>query len=238
VYTPRTMKKIATFACSFIIGLVAALSFAGCGNGGNDDQTNLRFINAVANIDSVDLFIDEDMWFENQGYLVASDYFTFDTDQHLFQVTPSNSLSPIDNLLTALADDKDYTYIAVGSASDGDALMLVDNNSPAGSGSFKLRVINAIEASGSLNVFVVTNVQDIATVAPAVKGLGYRGVSKYLSGSSGVYDIIVTSNSTGQILATLPLQTFTETDVYTLVLAQNDSLAAPVYPLLINDSES
>lgn len=232
------MKKIATFACSFILGLVAALSFAGCGTGGNDDQTNLRFINAVANVDSVDLFIDGDMWFEDQGYLVSSNYFTFDTYQHLFQVTPSNSLSPLDNLLAALADDKDYTYIAVGTASDGDALMLIDNNERAGTGSFKLRVINAIEEWGSFNVFVVTNVQDIATVAPAVEGLRYKGVSQYLSGRSGVYDIVVTSNSTGQVLATLPGQTFSETDVYTLVLAQNDSLGAPVYPLLINDSES
>lgn len=232
------MKKIATFACSFVLGLVAALSFAGCGNGGNDDQTNLRFINAVANVDSVDLFIDGDMWFENQGYLVASDYFNFDTYQHLFQVTPSNSLSPLDNLVAALADDKDYTYIAVGTASDGDALMLVDNNERAGTGSFKLRVINAIELAGSLNVYVVTNVQDIATVAPAAEGLGYKSVSQYLSGRSGVYDIVVTSNSTGQILGTLPGQTFNETDVYTLVLAQNDSIGAPVYPLLIDDSES
>jgi Domain of unknown function (DUF4397) len=232
------MKKIATFACSFILGLVAALSFAGCGNGGNDDQTNLRFINALANVDSADLFIDGDMWFQDQGYLVSSDYFNFDTDQHLFQVTPSNSLSPVDNLLAALQDDQDYTYIAVGTASDGDALMLVDNNERAGSGSFKLRIINAIEQLGSLNVYVVANVQDIATVAPAAQGLGYKSVSQYLSGRSGIYDIVITNNATGQVVGTLPDQTFNETEVYTLVLAQNDSLGAPVYPLLLNDSES
>lgn len=231
------MRKIAKFACSFIIGLVAAISLAGCGDGGNDDQTNLRFINAVANTDAVDMFVDGDMWFQDQGYLVATDYFNFDTDQHLFQVTPSSSLTPISNLLTALADDKDYTYIAVGSALDGDALMLVDNNERAGSGSFKLRIINAIESSVSFNVYVVANASDIINVAPAATGVGYKTVTQYLSGRSGVYDIVITSNTTSQVFGILPDQTFTETDVYTLVLAQSGSTVAPVYPLLLNDSD-
>lgn len=232
------MRKIATFTSSFIIGLVAALSLAGCGNGGNDNQTNLRFINAVANTNSVDMFVDGDMWFQDQPYLISSGYFNFDTDQHLFQVTPSNSLTPISNLLTTLADDQDYTYIAVGNVQDGNGLMLVDNNEQAGSGSFKLRIINAIESSVSLNVFVVQNPQDIVTVAPAAQGLGYQTVTQYLSGRSGIYDIIVTSNTSGQVVGVLADQTFDETDVYTLVLAQNPAPSYPVYPLLLNDTNS
>ena len=230
------MKHLATFMCSFILGLAAMLSFAGCGTNGNDDQTNLRFINAVSGVNSVDLFIDGDVWFEEQGYLVATDYFNFDTYQHLFQVVPSNALTPINNLVATLSDNKDYTYIAVGTSMDGDALMLV-NNEPAGTGSFKLRMINAIEFSTSLNVYVLSGSQSINNVAPAAQGLRYRSVTQYLSGRSGVYNIIITSASTGEVLGALPNQTFNETDVYTLVLAQNGSAAAPVYPLLLNDSE-
>lgn len=231
------MKYIATFMSSFILGLVVMLSFAGCGDGGNDDQTNLRFINAVSGTDSVDLFIDGDTWFQDQGYLVSSNYFNFDTDEHLFQVVPSNSLSPINNLLTTLADDKDYTYIAVGSALDGSALMLVDNNEPAGSGTFKLRMIVAIDSTMSLNVYVLGSSQNINTVAPAAEGLRYRSVTQYLSGRSGVYNIVVTDNISGAIVGTLPNQTFTETDVYTLVLAQNGLSNTSVYPLLLNDTD-
>jgi hypothetical protein len=232
------MKHIATLMSSFVLGLAATLSFAGCGTGGNDDQTNLRFINAVAGVESIDLFIDGDMWFEDQGYLMSSGYFNFDTEEHLFQVVPSNSLTPIDNLVAALQDDQDYTYIAVGTSLDGDALMLKDNNERAGTGSFKLRMIVAIESSTPMNVYVLASSQSVNSVAPTAQNLRYRSVTQYFSGRSGTYNIIVTNAITGQVLGSLPDQAFNETDVYTLVLAQNGSTVKPVYPLLLNDSES
>ena len=232
------MKKFISTFRPVVLTLVALCSLSGCGNGNNDDQTNLRFINAVADVDSVDLYVDADMWLEDVAYLDNSGYFNMDTEQHLFQVVPSNSLTPFDNLLTALQDDDDYTYIAVGSALDADALMLVDNNERPSSGSFKLRIIDAYQSSTSYNVYVITSAQQITSVAPTAKSLRYKSVTSYFTGRSGVYNIIITNTQTGDIVSTITNQTFNEEEVYTLILAANPSPLTPIYPLLLNDTEN
>jgi hypothetical protein len=215
---------------------VIILALGGCGQSGNDSQVNLRFINVVSDVQGVDLIIDSDVWFEDQPYLQDSGYFNFDTDQHLFQVVPSNSLTPISNLLTTLSDDKDYTYIAMGSALDATALMLVDNNEKPGSGSFSLRVIDGWQSTPSINVYVVANGTNYQSSAPAAKGIRYKSVTTYLAGKSGTYDIVITNASTGTVLAVLADQVFASEEVYTMVLAQSVTLANAPTIQVINDS--
>jgi len=238
VYTPSTMKHLLRIAQHVALSLLATISIAGCGqDGGNDDQVNLRFINAVSNVDGVDLIVDGDVWYEEQGYLQDSGYFNFDTDQHLFQVVPSNSLTPISDLLTTLSDDDDYTYIAIGSALDATALMLVDNNEKAGEGSFKLRIIDAWQSTPSLNVYIVANGQNYQNSAPAAKSIRYKSVTSYLVGKASTYDIVVTNSSTGTVVANLSDQQFESEDVYTMVIAQSTTREnAPVLQV-INDSQ-
>lgn len=238
MYTSTTMKNLLQIARYFALLLVTTISLAGCGqDGGNDDQVNLRFINAVSDVSGVDFLVDGDVWFEDEGYLQDSGYFNFDADQHLFQVVPSDSLTPISNLLTTLSDDKDYTYIAVGSALDATALMLVDDNEKAGDGSFKLRVIDAWQSTQSLNVYVVANGKNYQNSAPAAKGVRYKTVTTYLTGTSGTYDIVVTASNTGTVLATLPNQAFDSEKVYTMVIGQNSNVESAAILQLFNDSE-
>jgi hypothetical protein len=232
------MKPPLQIARYFALSVIAAVSLVGCGpDGGDDDQVNLRFINAVTDVNGVDFIVDNDVWFEDQGFLQDSGYFTFDTDQHLFQVVPSDSLTPIGNLLTALSDDKDYTYIAIGSALDATALMLVDNNEKAGDGSFKLRLIDAWQSAQPLNVYVVANGKSYKTSAPTAKNIRYRSVTTYLTGKSGEYDIVITGANTGDVLAIVNNQTFETENVYTMVIAQSPSLERAPTLQVIDDSQ-
>jgi len=237
VYTSITMNTLLSTIRPVFLSLVALCALAGCGNQNNDDQTNLRFINTVAGMNSVDLYLDGDVWLQDVAYLESSGYFNMDTNQHLFQVVPSNSLTPINNLLTTLQDDEDYTYIAIGSSLNSTALMLVDNNDRPSSETFSLRVIDAYQPSHSYNLYVVTSAQEISTVAPTATSLRYQTVTNYLTGRSGVYNIIVTDSTTGDLIATIPNQTFQEENVYTLVLAANPTPTNPIYLLLLNDTE-
>lgn len=232
------MKNLLHIAQTVTLSIIAACFISGCGlDGEDDDQVNLRFINAVSDVSGVDLLVDGDVWIEDQEYLKDSGYFTFDSDQHLFQVVPSDSLTPISNLITALSDDKDYTYIAMGSALDATALMLVDNNERAGSGAFKLRVIDAWQSLQSVSVYVVASGGDFQNSAPAAKSLRYRSVTSYLTGKSGGYDIIVTYTNSGDVLARLPNQTFDSENVYTMIIAQSSTREGTPVLQLIDDSK-
>jgi hypothetical protein len=229
------MKKLLRIARTIALSLIATTFLGGCG--GDDDQVNLRFINAVSDVAGVDLLVDGDVWFEDQEYLQDSGYFTFDTDEHLFQVVPSNSLTPFSNLITALSDDEDYTYIAMGSALDATALMLVDNNEKAGSGAFKLRVIDAWQSLQSISVYVVASGGNLQSSAPAAKSLRYRSVTSYLTGKSGGYDIVVTYTNSGDVLAVLRNQTFDSENVYTMIIAQSPTLEGAPVLQVIDDSK-
>ena len=238
MYTLPTMKNFLRIIRCCALSLVAPLALAGCGqDGGDDNRVNLRFINAVADVNGVNFLVDGDVWFENQAFLEDSEYFTFDTDQHLFQVVPSDSLTPISNLLTILSDDKDYTYIAMGSALDASAMMLVDNNEKAGESSFKLRLIDAWQTTQSLNVYIVANGKNYKNSAPAAKNIRYRSVTTYLTGTSGEYDIVVTGANTGDVLAILSDQVFDSENVYTMVIAQSPTLQSAPRLELIDDSK-
>jgi hypothetical protein len=229
------MKKLLRIARTVALSLIATTFLGGCEE--DDDQVNLRFINAVSDVSGVDFLVDGDVWIEDQEYLRDSGYFTLDTDEHLFQVVPSDSLTPFSNLVTALSDDKDYTYIAMGSALDATALMLVDNNEKAGSGAFKLRVIDAWQSLQSVSVYVVASGKNFQNSAPAAKSLRYRSVTSYLTGKSGGYDVIVTYTNSGNVLAILPNQTFDSENVYTMVIAQNPNVEGLPVLQLIDDSK-
>jgi len=214
------MQKKLFNALRCLVLFAIALGSPGCGGNGDDDNsTNLRFVNVVSGVPSVDLLVDLEIFFEDVGFLESSGYFDFDTDPHIFQITPSNSLTPIDETKTTLSDDVDYTYVAFGNAADAEAMLLKDDNSSPGGGTFKIRTINAVTAPRPLDVYIVTDPSDIRTVAPTEDSISYKEVSDYRVGGAGSYFVVVTESKTGRILATSAAQPFDSEAVYSMFLS-------------------
>jgi seryl-tRNA(Sec) selenium transferase len=86
-------------------------------------------------------------------------------------------------------------------------------------------------------VYVVANGKNYQNSAPAAKGVRYKTVTTYLTGTSGTYDIVVTASNTGTVLATLPNQAFDSEKVYTMVIGQNSNVESAAILQLFNDSE-
>ena len=172
----------------------------GCADSSDDDSTNLRFLNAVVGVGAVDMLVDSDDYLEDIEYLESTDYLEFDTDPHLFQITPSNALTPIDTKRVSLRDDVDYTYIACGDSRDPEAILLADDNERPGDGNFKARIINVFRGSRGLDVFIIASPSDIDTIQPTAQRLGYKGVTQYRVGRSGVYDIVVRNSASGAVV--------------------------------------
>lgn len=205
-----------------LAALYLTISFVGCGDDGDrDDSTNLRVINAATDIGPVDLTVDYDVYREDLQYLENTGYMDFDTDPHIFQISPSNSLSPIDIIRTSLADDVDYSYIVYGSSLDADAMLLKDDNDPAGEDAFKLRVINVAQSTRSYNIYIGVDRSQITREKPIVRNIRYKGVTAYVGGPGGTYEIIVTDSRTNEIVGILPSQELAGEDVYSLLLAND-----------------
>jgi len=217
--------------------LFLALSVFGCADSSNDNKTNLRFMNAVVGVGDVDLLLDSDQYLENVAYLESTAYLEFDTDPHLFQVTPSNSLTPIDSQLTSLQDDVDYTYIACGTSSEADAILLRDDNEPGGDSSFRARIINVFKKGSSFDVYVLSNPSNVDVLEPTAKRVSFKAATRYQAGSAGRYDIVVRRSTTKEIVATVAGQEFNSESVYSIVLVPDERDPTETKVLVLTDRE-
>jgi len=212
---------------------------SGCGdNGDRDNSTNLRVINTITNIGGIDMTVDYDVYLEDLQYLENTGYMDFDTNPHIFQISPSNSLSPIDITRATLADDVDYSYIAYGSVSNADAMLLQDDNEPAGDDAFKLRIINVAQTSRSFNVYIGVDRNQLATANPIARNLRYKAVTPYYGGPSGTYDIIVTDSKTKTIATIIPSQELKGEAVYTLLLVSEAQQINGIRQIMLTDREN
>lgn len=219
-----------------IVSLVALVAImGGCGDGSEDNSTNLRFFNAVVGVGSVDMLVDADEYLEEVAYLESTDYLEFDTDPHIFQVTPSNSLTAIDTQRVALRDDVDYTYIACGNSNEPEAILLKDDTEPAGDGAFKARIVNVFKGARSFDVYVTTNLDDLENSQPTAQRLGFKAASTYRAARAGTYDIAVRNTTTGTIVATLIGQEFQEENVYSIMLVAEEQDPSQVQVLVLTD---
>ena len=225
-----------TFKQLALLWILTVSLLACSGDGEDDEQTNMRFINAVSDVKLVNFIVDFDIFFQNVSYLTNSGYFDIDTDPHIFQVTPSNALTTLAETKTTLSDSQDYTYIAYGSSINTDGLLLRDDNEPAGDESFKARMINVAESARSIDVYVVSNASSAGKVAPTEDNFGYRSVSHYSVGRSGTYFIVATNSKSGETLGrTGPIQ-FENENVYSILFSDAKSGSLPVQIVVLHDS--
>lgn len=221
----------------FLILPLAVLVF-GCGNATDDNSTNLRFLNAVVGVGDVDMLVDSDEYLENVSYLESTAYLEFDTEPHLLQITPSNSLTPIDAARVSLQDDVDYTYIACGNSSDPEAILLEDDNEPAGDGSFRARIINVFKGVRGFDVFITTDADGIDSLSPTAEQLGFKAATGYRAGRSGIFDIVVRNSSTQNIEVIYRGQEFKAESVYSVILVANTSRPSQVDVLVLTDRQN
>jgi len=219
------------------IALIFCLQVTGCASDRDDNSTNLRFVNAVVGIDSVDMLVDSDDYLENISYLESTAYLEFDTDPHIFQVTPSNSLTPIDTQRVSLQDDVDYTYIACGDSSEGEAVLLKDDNEPAGDNSFKVRIVNVFNGSQGFDVSIVANPGDADTLQPTADNLRFKAATQYRAARAGTYDIIVRGDKSDVTVATLAGQEFKGENVYSVLLVAEEGASSEVRVVVLTDRD-
>jgi len=231
------MKTLSLRAVATLLFLCLLVVLPGCGGSGeDDDKTNLRFVNAVTGVDAVDLVVDLEIFFEDVKFLESSGYFSFDTEPHIFQITPSNSLTPIDETKTSLSEDVDFTYLAYGNSIDAEAMLLKDDNSSPGGDTFKIRSINVVPALRSLDVYIVADPDEISSVAPTEDGLSYKSASDYRVGSAGTYYVVVVDGRTGRVVQTSDANVFEGGSVYTMIMAGDPLENEPLTITVLRDA--
>jgi hypothetical protein len=212
--------KLSFRLLSGVVLLAAMLFSVACGGGG--DQGRIRVVEASPSQSSVDVLVDGSSVATNVDFGAATDYISVNNGSRHLQIEPTGSTSTVIDQNISVSSSTDYTYL-LADTNPISTVSFTDDNTAATSGNFKLRVINASAAIGSVDVYIVAPSTNISTTTPAISGLGFDSASSYQSLGAGTYQIYVTTPGTTFAYINTGAISFTTGQIRTIVILSNQS---------------
>jgi hypothetical protein len=194
------------------VGLVAlclAIAFMiGCGGSSSDTTQQLRIVMASPDATPVDILIDGTQVATSLAYMNSTAYLTVKSgSRHIQALTVSNSTSVFDQAISISASANE-TLLLTGPASKVQSLLLTDGatNATITTGDGKVRVVNASQAMGAADVYILNSGASLAGAKPVSAGLAFDKATDYTLATIGNYQVFLTQPGTTNVfLNTGPL---------------------------------
>jgi hypothetical protein len=234
------MRRYSRLSLLIILTLLAT-TFLSCGrnnaNGNRDRETNIRFLNAVSDVESLDFFLDFKLYLPDVGYLENSQYDTFQTGAQKLQVNINGTGTRLVDTTIGLSDRRDTTIIVAGRRNNATLITARDDNDPASSSIAKIRFINLAFAYNKLDLYIVNAGGSIDTLAPTYSNINYKSVGNYLVLDKGNYSVILTVAGSKTPIAQIPNTYFDGAAVYSLLAVDAKGGNGPAGLLLLTDKK-
>jgi Domain of unknown function (DUF4397) len=195
------------------VGLVALclaiVLLIGCGGGSSSSTTQqLRIVTASPDAPPVDILIDGTQIATSLAYTNSTAYQAVKSgSRHIQAVTVSNSTAVFDQNIS-ISDSANETLFLTGPVAKMQSLLLTDGaaKSTTTTGDGKVRVVNASQAMGAADVYIVNVGASLAGATPVSAGLAFNKASDYALQSIGDFQVFMTQPGTRNVyLNTGPL---------------------------------
>jgi len=212
--------------------LIAAIILAACGDDNNTPaaQGTLRAIHLSPDAPAVDVLVNGNQALANVSYLTASDYLAVPAGTVNVRVEPvGTDVAAIDADVT-VAQDKEYTVLAVNDVADIEPLVLTDDNTAPAAGQARVRIVHGAPSVGAVDVYFAPT--GGAFGQPSLVGLPFKGVSslngsQYVPVPAGTYDVKVTPTGQPDVAAISQTLTIPAGAVVTAVAVESAGGGAP-----------
>jgi hypothetical protein len=212
--------KLAPLAIGLsILGVV--FTTTGCGS----STANVRLMNALVGVSSIDMLIDNKSTVTGTTYGAVSAYVTVNSGSRNLIVEATGTTSPLINQTISIPSG-DSTVLATGSG----AVVFTDNNTAPPSGNIKIRVINASPTLGTADVYIVASGTSIAGLSPTFSNLAHQAASGYQTLAAGSYQVVFTPPGQQFAEITTSAQSFASGQIRSVVAldAQNGGFTTAV----------
>jgi hypothetical protein len=146
------------------VAALAMASMSGCGGGGPDPtKAQVRFVNASGGYAALDVWVDDKRRFSSVTYGESAAYAGIDPQNAETTVTRAESTSPLLTLTPELKKDKHYTLLAFGGEGALQTVLLDENVGEPDSGKARIRVFNAAQDAGALDIYLTGSDEPIGT---------------------------------------------------------------------------
>ncbi len=221
------------------LAMIAASTTA-CG----DDSTSpppvaqLRFVHAAVGTDAVNFRVDDIDVRTNAAYGdEVLDYSNIASGERDIAAR----LTGEDEDLAAATEDLDaggqYTAVLVNGIDSQELELFADTNGAASEGKTRLRIINAAQAAGAVDVYVTATDGDIEDAEPIASEIGMVEASKYVEVASGEQRIRFTEAGTKDVLLDIESVDLPDTGVRTVLLIEADGGGTPLQAIVAEDRD-
>lgn len=221
---------------------LAALAMAAAGTTGCSDSTSsapvaqLRFVHAAAGVDAVNFRVDDVDIRTNAAY---GD-----------EVSAYGNIAPGERDIAArLADGDDdlaiatedlesggqYTAVLVNGIDSPGLEVFADTNTAGAEGKARLRIINAAQIAGAVDVYVTDTDVDLEEAEPTLTEVGMPSASKYVEVSSGEQRIRFTTAGTKDVVLDIESIDLPDAGVRTVLLIEADEGGTPSQSIVAED---
>lgn len=205
------MKRI--WLATAAIAVLALLG--GCKNSGhNQNSTDMRVLNAVADAEPLDVLVDDDVKQAAVALGTTTGYSEFSSGTHDVKIRSSSLTTVLADKSVSLGSGANSTLVIYGKRSTMSTLVLADDSTNPSSGHFKVRVVGLSPDAGAVDLYISTS--DVTTVPATVGGVGIGAVTDYIEVVPGSYKLTFTSAGTKDVLFQSPSMAFADGAIVTV----------------------
>src|SRR5258706_3520040 len=193
-----------------VAAALAALLLAGaCHNSGhNQNSTDMRSLNAVADAEPLDFLVADDVKVSALALGSASPYSEFTAGPRDVKIRSSTVQSVLAEKSITFGNGLNTTLIAFGPRAATQLVLLLDDTTAPSSGRFKVRGVGLAPNDAAVDLYLAAG--DISSVAPTISGVPYSGATDYTEVTAGSYQVIFTTPGTKDIIFRSPTQVLNE----------------------------
>jgi hypothetical protein len=176
---------------SFTLGAIASATLSACGGGGSSNS-NLRLLNAsVGNPGALSLQVNSSVINSGVTYGTVGSYASVGTSTNTVQVLNSANQAVYTSSFGLSGSAGPYTMVLAGFSGVTRTTVLTENQGSPASGTASLRFLNQAPDAGSIDIYMLSSGQSLASAPPLLTVTGIQ-VTGFYAVNAGTYELVVT----------------------------------------------
>lgn len=175
------------------IALIPLLQACGGGSGSSSDGA-VRLVNASESDGALDLYSSDTLLSSGVAANSAGSYVTLGATTYSLQVKRSGTSTTLNSTSRTVIGDTSHTLLAYRTADTLKTVFLTESEAAPSSGAAKLRVFNASDEAGTVDVYVTASSAALADSSPTTSALAAERFGSYSEIGAGTYRIRVTGS--------------------------------------------
>ena len=199
--------------------VITACLLAACGGGPDRTKAQVRLVNASSGYPQLDLRVDGQLRQGTVAYGAAEGYVEVEPSRASSTISSVGSATPLLTFTPGVSEKKFYTLLAYGAAGALRQQSLDDNASAPDTGRALLRVFNAANDAGGLDIYLTGTSDSLDTAVAIQTAAAYGTLGAWITVNSASWRLRVTAaGSKTDVRLDVPLLPLPSKQLATLVL--------------------